>query len=109
MKRSAGQNEKSRRCEDEGRAGDFHGFTCVLAWPLCAVVVVFSKPGGGKMGGRSWECPRFCTSISEKSMAGGNAATGTLPLSAPQTALKTCLWSPVVLMRGRGAGGGAAI
>ena len=49
-----------------------------------------SNPGGGKSGGRSCSCARFCTSISEKSIAGATAATGTCPLSAPQTPLKTC-------------------
>ena len=47
------------------------------------------------MGGRACECARFCTSISEKSIAGAAAATGTLPDSAPHIPLKTSIFSPV--------------
>src|SRR5580700_782852 len=64
-----------------------------------------SKPGGGRIGGRFRECARFCTSMSEKSMAGAAADTGTEPDSAPQIPLKTALLSPVTKMRCMAASG----
>src|SRR5579872_3820207 len=67
-----------------------HGFTACFAGSPCRFAVLVSNPGGGKIGGRSCECALFCTSISEKSIAGATADTGTLPLSAPQTPLNTC-------------------
>ncbi len=50
------------------------------------------------MGGRSVEVCFFCTSISEISMAGAAAATGTEPDSAPQYPLNTSIWSPVAMI-----------
>src|SRR6202035_4632389 len=91
--------------ESENHARNFHGFTACCPCDSCAVVVVDSNPGGGKMGGSSCECARFCTSISENSIAGATAATGTLPLSAPHTPLNTCCSSPVVRMRVNAANG----
>ena len=41
---------------------------------------------------------RFCTSISEKSIAGAAAETGTFPDSAPHIPLKTSIVSPVSMM-----------
>ena len=69
------------------------------------VLTQLKLPGGGKIGGRSCECARFCTSISEKSIAGATAETGTLPLSAPQTPLNTCCSSPVETIRVKAASG----
>src|SRR5438552_7772303 len=85
------------------QSAKFHGFTSVLE--LSAFIVLSSNPGGGKSGGRSCSCARFCTSISEKSIAGAAAETGTLPLSAPHTPLKTCCWSPVVTILVNAASG----
>src|SRR4029077_7754085 len=61
--------------------------------------------GGGRIGGRTRECARFCTSISEKSIAGAAAETGTLPDSAPQTPLNTSVFSPVISVRLSAASG----
>src|SRR5260370_42174167 len=60
-------------------------FACwgALAEGWAAATFVCSTPGGGSSGGRSWPCAIFCTSISEKTMAGAAAATGTEPDSAP--------------------------
>ena len=55
-----------------------------------------SHDGGGRIGGRVRECARFCTSISENSIAGAAAETGTLPDSAPHTPLNTSVLSPVI-------------
>src|SRR5216684_6643459 len=70
---------------------------------LCAPGV--SNPGGGSTGGRSWPCAIFCTSISEKSMAGAAAETGTAPDSAPHSPLNTSIFSPVSTMRLSAASG----
>src|SRR5258708_1014635 len=64
-----------------------------------------SNPGGGSTGGRSWPCAIFCTSISEKSMAGAAAETGTAPDSAPHSPLNTSIFSPVSTMRLSAASG----
>src|SRR3984957_9638258 len=57
--------------------------------------LISDTAGGGRIGGRVSPYFRFCTSISEKSIAGAAAETGTLPDSAPQIPLNTLVVSPV--------------
>src|ERR1035438_2963394 len=88
-------------CQVAGNARECH---CVWpvpfpAWPEGVSV------GGGRMGGRFSEWACFCTSTSENNMAGAAAATGTEPDSAPQTPLKTSVFSPVSRMRFNAASG----
>src|ERR1700735_81713 len=64
-----------------------------------------SRDGGGRIGGRSVPRRRFCTSISENSMAGAAAATGICPDSAPHIPLKTCIVSPVTIILFRESSG----
>jgi hypothetical protein len=66
---------------------------------------LLSQVGGGRIGGRTRECARFCTSISENSIAGAAAETGTLPDSAPHTPLNTSVFSPVISIRLSAASG----
>src|SRR6267142_2251362 len=78
-----------------------HYFASGFWW--CAPGV--SNPGGGSTGGRSWPCAIFCTSISENSIAGAAAETGTAPDSAPHSPLNTSIFSPVSTMRLSAASG----
>src|SRR5206468_9473285 len=64
---SAGQKNHRKDREQRG-ARVFHGFTSSFGCTFC-LSCEFSNPGGGRTGGRSCSCARFCTSISEKSMA----------------------------------------
>ena len=60
-------------------------------FPAAPVQII---PGGGSIGGRSRPCAFFCTSISENSIAGADAETGTHPDSAPQIPLNTSTLFP---------------
>src|SRR5262249_4141837 len=78
--------------QQEARKLHLHPNHCWPPFPPAETL----RSGGGKIGGRFNECPRFCTSISENSMAGATAATGTAPDSAPQIPSKTAALSPVI-------------
>src|SRR5260370_12033294 len=75
------------------------------ALPAPGEAVAVLESGAGRIGGRSCVCRRFCTSISENSMAGAAAVTGTEPDSAPHTPLKTSVVFPLAAMRVSAANG----
>src|SRR5206468_12337809 len=75
-RRRVNAGEENHGKDREQRASKvFHGFTSAFGCTFC-LSCEFSNPGGGRIGGRSCSCARFCTSISEKSMAGATAETG---------------------------------
>src|ERR1700756_1086587 len=88
------KSDDDREQHDAGAGHDLHCFA-----PEPFVESAPSSVGAGRVGGRLSEWARFCPWISENSIAGPAAATGTCPDSAPQTPLNTSVVSPVTTMR----------